>query len=348
MVRLFHVAAEAFGKQLKAVTNAQRRNAIKYLDIKVGRVGLGGRAGAAAQNDGGGLSVADGGFGLAPGDHFAVNAEFANTANDELGVLPPKIYDQRELMRHSGPFSVGDSWPRNQGTLACHAKAVDAESLRSAAMEFGLTLTEAQLAAFAKFEEALYAANAVKNLTRVPREAAWSRHFLDSLLVVQWISQGARVLDIGTGPGFPAWPLACARPDLQVVAMDSNGKMLGFLESQPLPNLKCRLVRAEEAGERERYDLVTGRAVAPLTTQLELSAAFAKVGGLIIPFRAESDLAVIESFDPKMLGLKLTQIQRIELPVFDAPKIFPIYEKVVRTPKEFPRRWAEMKNRPIA
>src|ERR1041384_3584956 len=129
----------------------------------------------------------------------------------------------------------------------------------------GLELTPEQVAQFEAFEAKLYEANAVMNLTRVPREECWLRHFVDSLLFQDLIPDRASVLDIGTGPGFPAWPLACARPDLQLTAMDSSGKMLGFLQRQGLPNLETIQIRAEEWGVRDRFDVVTGRAVAPLS-----------------------------------------------------------------------------------
>ena len=93
------------------------------------------------------------------------------------------------------------------------------DSFVQATRTLGLTLSEAQLSKFENFEEALYRANEVMNLTRVAREECWLRHFVDSLLFQDLIPRGAAVLDIGTGPGFPAWPLACARPDLSITAM---------------------------------------------------------------------------------------------------------------------------------
>ncbi|HZH99340.1 MAG TPA: RsmG family class I SAM-dependent methyltransferase, partial [Fimbriimonadaceae bacterium] len=112
----------------------------------------------------------------------------------------------------------------------------------------GITLDEGMLHAFEQFEEDLYRSNAVMNLTRVPREECYLRHFLDSLLFHDLIPAGASVLDIGTGPGFPAWPLALCRKDLHVLALDSSGKMLGFLRRHPLPNLEVVQERAEEWG----------------------------------------------------------------------------------------------------
>ncbi len=208
-----------------------------------------------------------------------------------------------------------------------------------------MPLTDAALDDLERFESALYRANEVMNLTRVPRDECWIRHFLDSLLIAPLLPQDAAVLDIGTGPGFPAWPLAVARPDLQITALDSNGKMLGFLETQPLPNLEIVQGRAEEWEEREAFDVVTGRALAPLPIQIELSARLLKIGGVAIPMRTPNDDPEDIALDA--LGLELESVETAELPVIDAPRVFPIYRKVGRTPEEFPRRWADIKEAPL-
>lgn len=184
------------------------------------------------------------------------------------------------------------------------------------------------------------------NLTRVAREEAWLRHFVDSLLFQDLIPQGAAVLDIGTGPGFPAWPIACARPDLTVTALDSSGKMLGFLRSQQLPNLEVVQARAEDWGVRERFDVVTGRAVAPLPLQLELSAPPLKVGGLLIPMRTPMDDLLGVDFE--VLGLKPAGKYERSLPATEVVRVFPTYTKERPTPGRFPRRWAEMRAKPLA
>jgi len=194
------------------------------------------------------------------------------------------------------------------------------------------------------FLDALYLANETRNLTRVPREEAMERHIEDSLLHQDLIPQGAKVLDIGTGPGFPAWPLAYARPDLRVTALDSNGKMLDFLRSQPLKNLEVVQRRAEEWGKRERFDIVTGRAVAPLMIQLELSAAFAKVGGAVIPMRTGSDLDSLPE-TVKVLGLKLEDT--VVRTLGESTRVFPIYRKVEFTDSRYPRKWADLKPNPL-
>jgi len=213
--------------------------------------------------------------------------------------------------------------------------------LRSALLDPGLN------GDFDQFAERLYKANKVMNLTRVAREECWNRHFYDSLLFGDLIPQDASVLDIGTGPGFPAWPLARARPDLQVTALDSSGKMLGFLAGSPLPNLRLVQARAEEFSERESFDVVTGRALAPLAVQLEVSAAFANLGGLVLPMRSEKDLPEILRFPAGLLGLKLESVEGRILEGGDAKRLFPLYRKAHATPKRFPRKWADIKSMPL-
>lgn len=224
---------------------------------------------------------------------------------------------------------------------------MDRAAFSAAAKELGLELSEARLDSFSRFEEALYRANEVLNLTRVPKEDCWRRHFIDSLLIASMIPEHASVLDIGTGPGFPAWPLACARDDLSVTALDSSGKMLGFLREQPLPNLRVIQERAEDWGVREEFDFVSGRALAPLPIQLELSAASCKIGGLVVPMRTPADHESFQLEEYAELGLRFKETQEQTLPGGDEIRAFPIYEKVARTPKTFPRKWAEMRKKPL-
>ena len=213
----------------------------------------------------------------------------------------------------------------------------------SAVLEsFGVADT-ATLERFRAFEDALYAWNEQKNLTRVPREECALRHFADSLLLLEVVPDIAMVADLGTGPGLPAWPIACCRPDSRVTAVDSNGKMLDFLRSQPLPNLSVVQARAEELGMREKFDVVTGRAVAPLALQLELSAPIAKIGGIVAPLRSSTE----EFGEFPSLGLELVEVLVRAMPDGSAERRIPIYRKAKRTPSIYPRRWAEMKNQPL-
>lgn len=224
---------------------------------------------------------------------------------------------------------------------------MDRPSLLSALEQLNLKPTGAQFDGLETFEENLYTANEVMNLTRILREDCWSRHFLDSVLFHDLIPEGSSVLDIGTGAGMPAWPLACLRPDLTVTALDSNGKAMGFLKANLLPNLKITLGRAEDFTRREAFDVVTGRALAPLAIQLEVSAAPCKLGGLVLPMRTPADVSEMEGFQGKGLGLALERIEMRPLAATEVVRAFPIYRKVEKTDRAFPRSWTEIKRKPL-
>lgn len=216
-----------------------------------------------------------------------------------------------------------------------------------ACAHLGLKLTSAQLEAFEAFEDRLYHTNTITNLTRIPIEECWLRHFVDSLLFQDLIPKNARLLDIGTGPGFPAFPLACARPDLQVTALDSAGKMTGFLKTVAPKNLRVVTDRAEEWQVRDLFNVVTGRAVAPLATQLELSAAPCVLNGLLIPMRTPAEKEQFDCPAAKTLGLKLERVEERQLEGTDVIRTFPVYRKVAPTPTKYPRRWADIKKAPL-
>jgi 16S rRNA (guanine527-N7)-methyltransferase len=211
----------------------------------------------------------------------------------------------------------------------------------------GLPATPEALSKLDAFEEALYAANLETNLTRVPRDQFWVRHVADSLLPHRLIPPRATVLDIGSGPGFPSWPIALFRPDLRVIAVDSSGKAVRFLERFPLENLEAWQCRAEELGIRDRFDVVTGRAVAPLSIQLELGAAPCRIGGVVIPFRTLPERRSARSEAPGRLGLRLREEHVFELPDGSAARWFPVFEKIRSTPRAYPRPWAQIRAKPL-
>ena len=216
-----------------------------------------------------------------------------------------------------------------------------------ACAHLGIKLSALQLQAFEAFEDRLYHTNSLINLTRVPLEECWLRHFVDSLLFQDLIPKNARVLDIGTGPGFPSFPIACARTDCQVTALDSSGKMTGFLKTVATKNLKVVTDRAEDWQVRDLFTVVTGRALAPLSTQLELSAPPCAINGIIIPMRTPAETDTFEFPGLKTLGLKLESVTTRALPETDIVRAFPVYRKVSPTPSKYPRRWADMKKAPL-
>lgn len=197
------------------------------------------------------------------------------------------------------------------------------------------------------FAAELYRRNETTNLTRVAEAECDVRHFADSLLVAEFCGEGDSVLDIGPGPGFPSWVLAACRPDLQVTAVESQGKMVRMLTALPLPNLAVLEQRAEEEVLRERFDVVTGRAVAPFAVQAEVSAAWVAVGGIYVPFRTPSERGEVEAFNAGVLGLVLEDLVERALPGSETVRLFPVFRKVRATPMEYPRAWGRIKAKPL-
>jgi 16S rRNA (guanine527-N7)-methyltransferase len=164
--------------------------------------------------------------------------------------------------------------------------------LQARAAELGVPLDDDALARFSRYRELLLAANEQFNLTRItdPGDVE-SRLFGDSIALIPHIPEDARrLLDIGTGAGIPGLPLAIARPDLRVMLMDSTGKKVRFLAETAaelgLENVATAHGRAEEMARdkahRERYDVVTARAVARLVVLVELGLPFVTPGGIAL------------------------------------------------------------------
>lgn len=218
--------------------------------------------------------------------------------------------------------------------------------LRKWCSDQDLPFSQDQEARCEAFLDSLYEANKVMNLTRIPREEAEVKHLIDSLLPQKLIPAGALVLDAGSGPGFPSWPLACLRPDLEIHAVDSTEKIAHFLESVAPKNLTVHCLRVEELRTRGRYDAAIGRAFAPLGIQLEATAAFVRLGGLALPYRTPNDLLEAETLPCGQLGLELEETVEAALPD-GSLRLFPLYRKVRETPPEFPRPWGRMKSRPL-
>lgn len=209
----------------------------------------------------------------------------------------------------------------------------------------GIEVSPPRLALLQAFFDGLYEANRVQNLTRVAAEEFALRHFVDSLLVTEAVAPEGQWLDLGCGPGFPAWPLAWAHPALSVTALDGSERPLRFLRQHPLPNLHVEKGRAEEHDGR-LFDVVTGRALAPFAIQAEVSLAWVRKGGAFVPFRTPADEDACRRFPAEALGAALERVAMVESPDGVA-RLFPVFRKVALLDAR-PRTWAQIRARPLA
>lgn len=208
------------------------------------------------------------------------------------------------------------------------------EILRRGANDaWGLGMTDAQIAQFARYAELLVEWNATRmNLTRLtgPRDIA-VKHFLDSLAVLKSavIPAGVSVIDVGTGAGLPGLAVQIARPDLRVTLLDSTAKKLGFCQAVAddlgLTQLRTVHGRAEDAGRdpafAHRFQTVLARAVAPLERLLPWCAPFAAPGGQVIALKGGSVDAELPPARPaaRRLGLTLRPPVSVDLPEAEEP-----------------------------
>ena len=218
----------------------------------------------------------------------------------------------------------------------------------------GLELSEETQDKLCAFGRAMVKQNEVMNLTAITEDTQVAKlHLLDSLTVLRAADlAGKKLIDVGCGAGFPGVPLAIACPEASVTLLDSLGKRMKWLE-EILPQLgisaECVTARAEEAivTRRESYDFATSRAVARLNILLELTAPYVKVGGAVLAMKgaaAKEELAECAGAIKK-LGLKLEAVK--EFPIDGANHSVIVLRKITPTPKQYPRRYAKIKQSPL-
>ena len=186
-----------------------------------------------------------------------------------------------------------------------------------------------------------------------------TKHFVDSLLVSAYLPEGARVLDLGCGPGFPSLPLAIARPDLRIVALDSTDKKIRFLFDTAtllhLPNIEAVTGRAEDAAVRRRlgaFDAVVSRAVARLNLLSELCLPYVREGGHFLAMKgAKGEEELQEAANAiGLLGGRVLSADEKPLVLLDGssePRVLIDVQKVKKTPPQYPRAYAAMLKKPL-
>lgn len=220
-----------------------------------------------------------------------------------------------------------------------------------AASHCRVELSDGQLRAFERLTCLLLAWNERVNLTAItdPAEIA-IKHYLDSLTLNLVASrfERARLIDVGSGAGFPGLALAIAFPKLRVTLLDSRAKKLRFIDeaaqSLGLDNARTLHARAEEAGrersQREAFEIAVARAVAPMPVLLEYALPLCKPGGQVIAMKgaAAHDEASAAAKAIDALGGELRAIEEVRLPTLDNPRYLVVVDKVKPTPERFPRR----------
>ncbi len=222
------------------------------------------------------------------------------------------------------------------------------EKIVPACEEFGLALDDAAISRLNTYGNMLVEWNEKMNLTAItePEEVLY-KHFLDCLLFFKNVDvkTGAKVIDVGTGAGFPGMVLKIARPDIELTLMDGLNKRLTFLNAV-LEELdltaKTVHMRAEDGGKnkdyREKYDIACARAVANLPVLCEYCIPFVKVGGQFVAMKgaaANEELAAATNAY-KTLGCEKAKIICENLRQNEA-RAFIIAKKISQTPPKYPR-----------
>ena len=230
--------------------------------------------------------------------------------------------------------------------------------LVSDAEKLGIAINDEQLSRFEKLSELLVEQNKTMNLTAITDpDGIAVKHFADSISVLSAaeIPQGARILDVGTGAGFPGIPLLIMRPDINLTMIDSTAKKLKYVENtvNELGLIATTLhTRAEEAGQskeyREKFDFVCSRAVAALNVLCEYCLPFVKQNGLFIAMKGAKAQEEIDAAKGaiKTLGGKIIAEKSFSLSD-GGERTLVVIKKISQVPPKYPRPSAQIAKKPL-
>lgn len=232
------------------------------------------------------------------------------------------------------------------------------DQIRKSASANRIMLNEKQSELFYRYMEILLEWNQKMNLTAITnQEEIILKHFIDCITILPYFNEKDKMIDIGTGAGFPGIPIKIMREDIEVVLMDSLNKRIKFLDEViiklGLNSISTIHARAEELAkdkkQREQYDIVTSRAVAKLNTLVEYMLPFVKLGGKCICMKSNNIEEELEEAKKaiKVLGGEVEEIEEVSLANSDITRKIVIIKKIKPTPKEFPRKAGTPTKNPI-